>query len=419
MKLATTCSILMPLLVMPGLALGMGDSPKPRDIYVGGPERSLAEEPADQRLLDAYTQFGFRLFGTLTDEAPEQNVFISPASVALALSMTWNGAVGGTEEAMADALGLRSMTPDEVNAAAQILLSKLVFTDEVDLSIANSLWAREGIPFRQPFLDANRTFYGARVEELDFADPDAPDEINGWVNDATNGLIDGVVDRIPPDAILYLINAIYFKGTWEEPFDESRTRPLRFNAPDGAFETPIMHRGDRFPYLERESFSAVQLRYGEGRFRMFVFLPDTSSSLAELTESLTPENWEQWRRGFSSRQGMVGLPRFTLEYEEKLKTVLSAMGLAPAFDREAADFSGMVDPKVLPEVWIDEVVHKSFLDVNEKGTEAAAVTSVRMEATMAMPQRPFVFVVDRPFFLAITDEGTGLVLFMGAINSVR
>lgn len=397
--------------------------PNPTPAPVTPAPRPVAPTPAlapaasvDARLVEGNTGFGLSLFKALADASPKENLFISPASVSLALAMTLNGAAGETREAMVNALQLKGMSLDELNAAFRDLRSILQNPDpKVQLSIANSIWGRAGVAFREDFLRRNRDFYGARITELDFDRPDAAETINNWVKDQTKGKIEKIVEPpIHPMTVMYLINAIYFKGDWKEAFNPEFTRELPFNlAGGGSKPHPIMHKEGKFRYLDGDGFQAVALPYGEnGRISMYIFLPDPASSLEKFYAGLTPENWAKWRGAFRLFEGEVGLPRFKFSYEAYLNDYLKALGMGVAFDMSAADFSGM--RPVPPPLFISGVKHKTYVDVNEKGTEAAAVTSVEIRDTSIQPDR-FSMIADRPFSFAIVDDKTGSLLFIGSL----
>lgn len=383
---------------------------------LGGSEGLAAPvEELDERLIEANNGLGLNLFRELTKSNPEKNIFISPSSILTALAMTYNGAEGGTRAAMEKTLQLEEMTMEEVNKAFADLLTILRNPDpKVELTVANSLWAREGVDFHEDFLTRNRDYFDAEVTEVDFNDAGAADIINGWVKEKTRDRIDGIVEPpINPDTILFLINAIYFKGEWTEPFDPDLTRELPFNRPDGTTkEIPVMFRKNNFRYLENELFQAVSLPYGKNeRVSMYIFLPAESAGLEQLYAELNSANWKGWIASFSSMEGEIGLPRFKFEYETSLNDTLESLGMGIAFDENAADFSGM--RPIPPRLVISEVKHKTFVEVNEEGTEAAAVTSVEVGVT-AMPET-FSMIVDRPFFFTITDDITGTILFMGSV----
>ncbi|MCA1991675.1 MAG: serpin family protein [Coleofasciculus sp. S288] len=370
--------------------------------------------PVDSKLVDANTKFGFKLFSEILKQDSDKNVFVSPTSIAIALSMTYNGASGETQQAMAKALEFQGLSLQDVNQANQVLKASLENADpDVQLSIANSLWARQGIDFKPQFMQQNRQFYGAKVTELDFAKPDAPNIINNWVKENTRGKIEQIVDQLKPDDLLFLINAIYFKGNWTEQFDKSRTTERPFYLLDGTQKQhPMMSQSGEYRYYENESFQAVSLPYGTGRLSLYVFLPRQNTTLEAFHQQLDTENWQQWINQFHMRDGSIQLPRFKFDYDIQLNNALKALGMEVAFDDAKADFSNMTSASVV----IDEVKHKTFVEVNEEGTEAAAVTSTRVVPTSArMPEEPFQMIVDRPFFCAIRDNQTGTILFMGSI----
>lgn len=370
----------------------------------------------DTRLANNQNRFAFKLFAELTRSNVETNVFVSPTSVALALSMAYNGARGETQRAIANTLELGELGLDDLNRASAALIESLRALDpQVTLAIASSLWAAQDVAFDQEFLRRNQDYYGAEVATLDFGSPSAAAAINTWVERSTGGKIEKIVDRIDRSAIMFLINAIYFKGSWSKPFDPRRTRELPFTLLDGRQKKhPLMAQTGKFDYYAGQGFQAVGLPYGAGRASMYIFLPEQRSSLRAFRRELGHKSWDAWIRHFRQAEGTVVLPRFKLAYEATLNDPLKALGMGIAFDGRRADFSAMVaDHK--PNVNIDEVKHKTFVELNEEGTEAAAVTSIGMMRTSMMPQRSFSMVVDRPFFCAIRDSQTGALLFLGSI----
>ena len=380
-----------------------------------GSAHAAPAEHVDPRLVKANTCFAFDLFHRLRGEAAEENLFLSPASVSLALAMTYNGTAGDTAAAMARTLRFEEMELEEINTAFADLRTILQNPDpKVELAIANSLWARQGKKFYDDFLQRNRDYYGAEVAELDFDRPDAAAVINRWVEQQTSGRITDLIEPpIDPLTVLFLINAIYFKADWTEPFDPERTREVSFSMPDGSSkEHPLMFREGQFSCLEREGFQAVSLPYGKTqRLGMLVFLPGPEESLESFYAGLTPEAWSAWMQQFQETEAIIGLPRFKFEYEASLNDALKAMGMEIAFMAGAADLSKM--KPVPPAMFIADVKHKTFVEVNEKGTEAAAATSVEVRDESAPA---FCMVMDRPFFFSIVDHKTGSILFMGQVT---
>lgn len=377
----------------------------------------LPNAAVDSKVVAANTKFGFKLYKEILKQDSNKNVFVSPTSVAIALSMTYNGASGETQQAMAKALELQGITLPTVNQANNALKASLENADpEVQLSIANSLWAKQGVTFKPDFMERNRQFYGAKVTELDFANAEATRTINNWVKENTRGKIDQVVDQLKPDDVLFLINAIYFKGNWTKKFEQNQTAERSFYLSNGTQKQhPMMSQSGKYRYYENETFQAVSLPYGKGRLSLYVFLPRENNSLDAFQQQLAAENWQQWMNQFRMRNGSIQLPRFKFDYDIQLNNALKVLGMESAFS-DGADFSNMTSASVA----INEVKHKTFVEVNEQGTEAAAVTSVGVALTSAqMPEEPFQMVVNRPFFCAIRDNQTGTVLFMGSLREPK
>ena len=374
----------------------------------------------DNRLTAASSKFSFKLYEQLIKRPAGDNTFVSPASVMLALAMTYNGADGTTREAMARTLELEGMSLEEVNQAFANLKSALAPADpKIQLKIANSLWARNGFVLNPAFVERNEKSYDAEIASLDFADPAAVKTINSWVSKNTEGKIDKIIGQIEDGAVLFLINAIYFKGQWQIEFKKQNTKPDVFRLGGGGQkEVPMMSQSGGFFYYKGKDFQSVALPYGTGRVSMYVVLPDELKSLDQFEKDLTAENWDIWMRSFQLNPGDLMLPRFKIEWEAQLNQALKALGMAEAFDPARADFSQMAKVSSGNRLFISEVKHKSWCEVNEEGTEAAAATSVGMSLTSVRktPEK-FVMKVDRPFFFAIRDNQTGVVLFMGSVRN--
>ena len=379
-----------------------------------------SNQKLDPRLVAAINRFGFRLLLELAGDAPAENLLISPASLAAALSMTLDGAAGETAQAMAKVLSLEGLSLDEINRAHAALWAALASADpQVTFEAANSLWARMGILFLPDFMGRNRDFYGAEVTNLDFDDPQAPDIINAWVNSQTHGRITDIVEPpIDPLTILFLINALYFKGQWRSQFDVAATQDGLFHLLGGRQKRcPLMTQAGEYPYMEGPGFRAISLPYGAGRFSLYVFLPDEELGLAGFLKSLMRNGlraWNEWMDQFWEQDGAITLPRFKVSYTKGLNDALKDLGMGIAFDADRADFSAMCPIPPLPTVHIADVRHKTFMEVNEEGTVAAAVTKVEMRMR-GLPPPSFRMVVDRPFFCAIRDNETGVIVFAGVV----
>jgi serine protease inhibitor len=379
---------------------------------------ALPVKKVDERVIAATSRFAFKLYNQVLKHGATKNVFVSPSSVILALAMTYNGAEGETRQAIAQALEIEGLSLPEVNRAFSDLKSMLGTADpKLQLKIANSLWARNGVSLKPDFIQRSKEYYAAEVTSLDFNNPTAPGTINSWVSNNTDGRIEKIVDRISSDTILFLINAIYFKGQWNKEFEKGKTREEDFKLADGGQKkVPMMSQSGKYQYYKDKDFQAVSLPYGTGRMSMYVFLPDKRTTLDQFQRNLTVGDWETWMKGFRFAPGEVMLPRFKIEYEVDLNDVLKALGMAEAFDPTRANFSGIAELSQAQKIYISKVKHKTFAEVNEEGTVAAAATSVEMSVTsVQVPQENFIMKVDRPFFVAIRDNSTGAVLFMGSI----
>ena len=370
----------------------------------------------DTNLVTANTQFGFDLFNEIRQTEQDKNIFISPLSVSIALAMTLNGASGETEQAVTNTLQLQALDSDSINVGYAALQGALQTSDpKVVLTIANSLWARQGVPFKQDFLQRNTEYFGAEISTLDFMDPNTLTTINQWVDTNTNGKIPKILDEINSDLLLFLINAIYFKGSWQIEFDPAHTRDGTFYLATGAEkQVPLMTRSGDYAYYENydEMFQAISLPYGDGQMSMYIFLPYRESDLNTFLANLNTENWENWIAEFHEQEVSLSMPKFKLEYEKTLNNPLQSLGMAIAFSPNGADFSRMADlERFGKNLYIGEVLHKAVVEVNEEGSEAAAVTSIGIRATSLPPQ----FIANRPFFFAIRDNETKTTLFMGTV----
>ena len=376
---------------------------------------SLDLTGAEKSLLQSDNKFGLKLFQEVVKQEKDKNVFISPLSVSMALGMTYNGANGSTQEAMQKTLELSGLTLQEVNESYQHLIGLLSGLDpKVQFQIANSIWYRQGWTFEEEFVNLNETYFDAEVNGLDFDDLGTAGIINDWVDENTNGKIKSIVDPpIDPGMVMFLINAIYFKGAWTYRFSKEITREWPFLLLNNQTKScQMMGQKSEYPYLENEDFQAVSLSYGKGDYSMIVFLPKWGKNIDSLIADLSQENLDSWLSELESDSGTVYLPKFTLEYELKLNDALKVLGMGSAFDPEQADFTGMYREGGL---FISEVKHKTFLEVNEEGTVAAGVTSIGIATTAYHPSDIFEILVDHPFVFVIRENKSGTILFIGKI----
>jgi serpin B len=369
----------------------------------------------DANLIESNRQFAFKLFKTLNTINGEDNLFISPTSVAIALTLLYNGADGITKEEMAKTLKIQGLSLAQINQNYRDLQQLLISQQELELSIANSLWIRQDFPIKQTFIDTNKKYFQAEVTELDFNKPEAKNIINNWVNNATGEKIPEIVDSIKPDDVLFLINAIYFQSNWQKEFDAKLTQNQPFFSANGkTIDYPLMSQTGDFNYHENQDFQLINLPYGEsGKMSMYILLPQKEVNLTTIINKLNDEHWQEWRSQLIRKKGLISIPKFTLKYETKLNKTLENLGMKTAFNNYA-DFSQLTEEKVA----VSEVKHKTFIKVDEKGTEAAAVTSIGIRATSMPVDSPFQMIVNRPFFYVIQDNETGVILFMGNINKL-
>jgi serpin B len=362
-------------------------------------------------------EFGFALFGGVRTTAPDQNLFLSPTSAAMALGMTLNGAGGLTLDSMRAALRLSGMQLSDINTGFRSLIDLLGGLDSTtQFSIANSIWAQSGVPWSPQFLDAGRTSFDAEIRSLDLQAPTSLTAINDWVRDKTKGKIPTILDQVQSSEIMFLINAIYFKGQWRIGFDPDRTSPGTFNAGTGGPQSvPFMYREpDTLRYASVSDAEIVELLYGNGAWAMTIVLPSPGRSLSSVVAGLNAGRWQEWVQGLRDMKIGLALPKWRMEYKRELKDDLSTLGMRRAFDPNLADFTGMIQGAIGGNLYLTRVTQKTFVDVNEEGTEAAAATSVGVGVTSA----PMTVLVDRPFLFAIRERYSGTILFLGQVTRI-
>jgi serine protease inhibitor len=368
---------------------------------------------SEKAVVGASNQFAFALLGRVNAAQPGDNLFISPLGVSMALGMTMNGTAGETMSEMRGMLGFGSLPLDEVNASYRSLIELLRGLDgRVDFRIANAIWYDDPFPVEQPFVNVTRTFFDARVEALPFADPATLQTINDWVSTATAGKIEEILDAIPPDAVMYLLNAIYFKGDWTTQFDPELTAPQPFAGQGGPTTVPLMHVTDSVRYAEVGGAQLIELPYGGGAFAMSIVLPPHGEDIDAFVDGFTTARWNALHAAAERTEVMIWLPKFTLEQKYTLNDALQALGMRLAFG--GGDFTPMAG-SLGHDLAVSEVKHKTFVDVHEEGTEAAAVTSVEIIRVCACGPLPTAFRADRPFLFAIRERASGTILFVGKV----
>jgi len=364
--------------------------------------------------VDGGSAFAVDLYRELCSE--QGNLFFSPYSISTALAMTYGGARNNTAVEMAKVLHF-AVPRDRLDAAFQKLIGDVNDTNRVEgceLRVANALWGHKDYSFLAEFLAACRERYGARLTEVDFsASEQARKTINDWVSEQTKGKIENLIGPGILNALtrLVLTNAIYFKGDWAEPFEESATQEAPFwIAADSSVPVPMMAQTHDFLYGETGDCQVIELPYAKKALSMVIVLPKQRDGLGKVEKGLSSKTLATWKGALRLRKVSVSMPRFKLTCQFQLADVLKRMGMVDAFSVQNADLSGMTGSR---DLYLSHVIHKAFVDVTEEGTEAAAATAVVVALRAVAPQPPVEFKADHPFLFMIRHNGTGSLLFMG------
>lgn len=391
------------VLLLAGAGCGLSDEHAELEVN----DRPLTA--VEKAVVESDESFGLRLFGAVNEAAPDENVVVSPLSVSMALGMALNGANGETHAEIVAALEKEGLSESEINDTYAYLLSYLPDRDnDVEVAIANSVWYRNDFTVEQDYLNGMTETFEAKIASLDFTDPAAPDVINGWVSSNTGGRIPTIIDSIPQEAVAYLINAVYFKGAWRNEFDPDDTRDGDFHNGNGTVSTvPMMRLSATLPQYRTELYTAIDLPYGDSLFSMTIMLP-TADDVNDLAANLDTSGLRELDEGLQPSRAELELPRFEVSTGVTLNESLKALGMVLPFDPDNADF-GRINP--VAQLYISRVLHKTFVNVNEEGTEAAAATAVEVGVTsMPEPIR-----IDRPFLFLIRERHTGTLLFAGKV----
>lgn len=376
-------------------------------------ERQLPEsiQAAAATVTDGNNRFALDLYQVLRKK--EGNLFYSPFSVSTAFAMTHAGARGVTETEMAEVFHF-TLDQEQLHEAFGALITSLdtgAGFDGYRLNVANRLWGQDGFELLPEFLATGRDHYGAELAQIDFAaSQDATETINAWVEEKTAGKIQNL---IPPGVLneytrLVLTNAIYFKGLWLSQFDEEKTRDSDFHVdPTRTVTVPLMKQSGKFPLGRGEGLQILELTYQTEDLSMLFILPDQVDGLAGVEDRLTLENLRSWMDTLAETQMNVAIPRFRVESEFSLKQSLVGMGMPSAFT-EGANFTG-INPEA--DLFIQDALHKAYVEVNEEGTEAAGATGVVVGTTSIPPT----FRADHPFLILIWDKVTESILFLGRV----
>ncbi|UCG59366.1 MAG: serpin family protein [Phycisphaerales bacterium] len=406
-----------------------------------GRERADSEQERQTTLVvEGNNRFALKLYAKLREA--DGNLFFSPYSISTALAMAHAGARGRTEAQMAKVLhfptaGEASGSDSDHPAGKQPPWTREQFAatfgaiieslndrgaeGEYQLNVANALWGQKGYGFLQEFLELVEANYDGRLSEVDFvrAAEQTRNKINAWVEKKTNNKIKDLIPRGVLDAMtrLVLTNAIYFKGNWENQFEEAMTRPAPFTLLSGdKVDVPMMNQTEEFRYMEVEAVQGLELPYADNELSMIILLPRELGGLRDLEKDLTQENLSQWLGTLGKRRVIVSVPKFKMTSQFGLASVLRSMGMTDAFAPGLADFSGMNAKR---DLFISAVIHKAYVEVNEEGTEAAAATAVIMNRLSVRPTQPAVFCADHPFLFLIRDNHTGSILFIGRVMNPK
>ena len=366
----------------------------------------------EAKTVTSSNNFAFRLFGALQPEQPNQNLFVSPLSISSALTMAWNGADGTTKAAMQQTLGFSPQTDEEINQSFKSLQELLTGLDkQVNFTTANSIWHAQQYELQAAFVQQNKNYFDATVQKLDFNSPTAKNTINDWVKDKTQGKINDIVQEIRQDHVMFLVNALYFKGTWTYPFDKKLTQKAPFRQENGSTSQVdfMTLKNGKYLYYQDASKQIIDLPYGNRQFSMTIIVPNGQHTVSNLTQELNADQLASWLTKADTAKLELRLPKFKLEYKKELQETLKQLGMGEAFS-EKANFSRMI-AGTTSNLAISEVMHKTFLEVNEEGTEAAAATSVGIVVTSLPPT----IQVDRPFIFLIREKSTNAIIFIGQL----
>lgn len=376
---------------------------------------NLTPNEKSAKIIAADNQFGFEIFQKINASLKEpKNTMISPMSISLALAMVYNGTSGDTRAQMEKMLHKSGLTPDDINQSYKELVGALASHDSrVELSISNAIFYRNTFTVKNDFITTNQNYYQAEVAGLDFTKTsETLNTVNGWVKTKTKGKIDKIISQVNPEDIMYLLNAIYFNGEWQYRFDPKETTDMPFTKEDQTVvQAPTMTLENQFKYYSNQTFQLLEMPYGSGKYSMLIFLPNTGKNTNDIISELNPENVNNWISKLTEQKKKVFLPKFEFKFEDSIIDELAALGMTDAFDPSKANLTGISEEAKLV---ISAVMHKSYIKVDERGTEAAAVTGITVGLTSVGPDNN-TFRVDHPFVFAIREKDTQAILFIGKV----
>lgn len=365
---------------------------------------------AQQAQVENSNEFAWKFFKEVS-KGEQQDVFVSPLSVTYALGMLSNGAVGDTQKEILEGLEFRSGKVQAINSLCHQLMMEAPKLDKsTKVSMANAVVANKNKPLKPDFKNVVEKQYQALVTNQDFSSPATLSFINQWASEQTHGMVPKLLDRVNPDAVTYLLNALYFKGIWYRQFDKKRTQQESFTQADGKkLSVKMMHQKERFFAAENDNYQTVVLPYGNGSYEMVVLLPREGKDLSSLLQTMDAKKWKDNLKNTYSSKVDLKLPRFTSAYTRELNDVLKLLGMNIMFDRGKADLTKMSVAKA----FVSKVLQKAKIEVDEDGSKAAAVTVVETLDAATPPSRPIMFHANRPFMYAIVEHSTGTIFFMG------
>ena len=404
------CCLLLVCLSLGNSACKKDNSP--RNVQPAKPI-TLTTKQAEK--LSGDNAFAFNLFREIATSGNKENAFISPLSVTMALGMLFNGTSPDARAEMATALGISDFSDTEVNEYYQTLYRALLNIDPLTaISIANSIWCKQGYPVKPTFIEINRNYFDAAVQTLDFSLPSTLKAINMWCAQKTNDKITSILDVISEDAVMYLINAVYFKSKWQFEFDKKDTKKEKFTLENGAqVNLDMMNQTATLPYYANEMLQCIEMPYGNQAFSMVAILPNEGITLDDLVNHLDHNAWENILSNLWERNVQIKFPRFKQECKFQLREPIYNLGMHLIF-LEGGNLNGIAED---PELCVSRIIHKTFVEVNEEGTEAAAVTAIEVVATsVGPPSGPISFFANRPFLYLIKEKSTGAILFIGRMD---
>jgi serpin B len=375
------------------------------------PPNLRALSAAERQASKSSNDFAFNLFRNLPTD-PADNAFISPLSVSMALGMLLNGTDGEVRQSILNTIDFNDFTAEEVNAGFHDLTDLLLSMDKkVNFGLANSVWYREELTVNNQFASVIENYYDGKIKGLDFDDPASKDVINSWVESKTNNRIKDLIKQINPDHAMFLVNAIYFKGDWTHQFDKSKTKKAPFTTLSGSTTQVDMmfSKGVSMKYKTTPDFQLLDIPYGNGQFRFTILMPNEYAGVTSLVETLNAETFNTLIDESDTISVELELPRFKMNWRDDLKSSLEQMGMIMA--GYPLLFEGPIPP-----IGVDQVIHQSFLEVNEEGSEAAAATAIVSMTLCACPQTPQKITIDKPFLFMIREKNSGAILFMGQLT---